>query len=355
MSHPYNRLPRDGEAFWQPAVGGRNPLEIEGLRPANWSLSYDDKIATAGSCFAQHIGKALQTIGYQWMDSEPAPQGLADAVARKYGYGVFSFRTGNIYTAALLRQWTEWALGVRPQSGEAWESKGRVYDPFRPAIEPDGFASAEEMFAARDATLAAIRRTFETATLFVFTFGLTEGWVNGETKVVYPMCPGTLAGSFDDDLHRFCNYRYNSIYDDMLAVMTATRAINPNLRFLLTVSPVPLTATASGQHVLTATTYSKSVLRAVAGDLAADLDYVDYFPSYEIITAPVFRGMFYKPNNREVSPKGVDFVMSHFFGSSKQNATTQTSSARRDKPARDAHEEQDVQCEEALLEAFGSK
>ena len=39
----------------------------------------------------------------------------------------------------------------------------------------------------------------------------------------------------------------------------------PKLRILLTVSPVPLTATAGDDHVLLATTYSKSVLRAGRG------------------------------------------------------------------------------------------
>ena len=40
--------------------------------------------------------------------------------------------------------------------------------------------------------------------------------------------------------------------------------MNPKARLVLTVSPVPLAATASGSHVLPATIYSKSVLRAAA-------------------------------------------------------------------------------------------
>ena len=45
------------------------------------------------------------------------------------------------------------------------------------------------------------------------------------------------------------------------------RDYNENMRFILTVSPVPLVATAGSEHVLAATLYSKSVLRAVAGFL----------------------------------------------------------------------------------------
>ncbi|WP_370628889.1 GSCFA domain-containing protein [Celeribacter sp. PS-C1] len=35
---------------------------------------------------------------------------------------------------------------------------------------------------------------------------------------------------------------------------------------------------------MAATTYSKSVLRAAAGDLAETYETVDYFPAYEIVT-----------------------------------------------------------------------
>jgi hypothetical protein len=38
-----------------------------------------------------------------------------------------------------------------------WEKDGRFYDPFRPNIEPDGFASAEEMENSRQACIRAFR------------------------------------------------------------------------------------------------------------------------------------------------------------------------------------------------------
>jgi hypothetical protein len=352
MANPYDTFPPP--AFWRPAVGARNPLEISDLWSARLPISRADRFVTAGSCFAQHISRALAHNGFDWIDAEPGLLGQ-EALNRKFGYGVFSFRTGNIYTAALLRQWVEWALGVRPQPDESWSAQGRFYDPFRPAIEPDGFASLAEMRAAREVTLAAIRAAIEQASIFVFTLGLTEAWENAETGVVYPMCPGTMAGDFDPARHRFRNYRHGEIMADMAAVLALARQRNPRLQFLLTVSPVPLTATASGAHVLVATTYSKSVLRGVAGDLCADHAFVDYFPSYEIITAPCFRGMFYLPNAREVSVKGVEFVMTHFFAGIGQQPAAEPPV----RPARPAEPEEagaeDVICEEAMLEAFGER
>lgn len=82
---------------------------------------------------------------------------------------------------------------------------------------------------------------------------------------------------------------------------------------LLTVSPVPLTATATDNHILPAAIYSKSVLRAVAGDMAEDNDDVFYFPSYEIISSHPSGGMFFNPDQRTVNLFGVNYVISHFF------------------------------------------
>lgn len=360
MTNPYSMLPRGGSAFWQPAVGSRNALEIEGLWSPRNGISSDDRIVTAGSCFAQHISRALSRSGFKWVDAEPAPEGLDADVAKRFGYGVFSFRTGNIYSVALLRQWVAWALGDSAPADEVWERDGRFFDPVRPVIEPNGFASADEVRQSRLQTLTAIRHAIESGTVFVFTLGLTEGWENSETGLCYAMCPGTLAGTFDASRHVFHNYRYGRIVTDLTWVIERARQINPDLRFLLTVSPVPLTATASGDHVLAATTYSKSVLRAVAGDLRADFACVDYFPSYEIITAPVFRGAFYQPNAREVSHKGVEFVMAHFFAGLA--AIGGSVSAQPFKQSRQfaAGESlasvsgEDVQCEEAMLEAFAT-
>ncbi|MEI4485930.1 GSCFA domain-containing protein [Frigidibacter sp. MR17.14] len=309
--HPYLELPE--EAFWRAAVSARAPEEITGLWQPKFAIGPEDRIVTAGSCFAQHIGRALAGRGYGWIDAEPAPEGMAPAAKLAHHYGTFSFRTGNIYTANMLAQWLEWALGAQPMPDEVWERDGRVFDPFRPAIEPQGFASRAALQASREATLAAIRAAVAEATVFVFTLGLTESWQERETGVEYAICPGTLAGTFDPARHQFVNHDFDDTLMRLGDAIGLLRRANPGIRVLLTVSPVPLTATASGNHVLVATGWSKAVLRAVAGEIAAEDARVDYFPSYEIITGPPFGGRFYAENLRQVRPEGVAFVMDSFF------------------------------------------
>ena len=123
------------------------------------------------------------------------------------------------------------------------------------------------------------------------------------------------------------------------------------MRILLTVSPVPLTATASTQHVLAATVYSKSVLRAAAGELYSLHQDVDYFPSYEIVASPFLRTKFFEKNMRSVSKRGVDLVMHHFFAAHELEAAPQRAPQQ---VAIDVPEDDPV-CEDALLEAFGPR
>lgn len=347
MTHPYKG--GASRRFWAPAVGKRHFLDIEELWQPRYEIRRDDKIATFGSCFAQHIGRALAARGYDWINTEPAPSTFGPEAAARFNYGIFTARTANIYTTSLLHQWTTWALRAAERPHEVWQRGDRHIDPFRPLIEPDGFASVEELRASADCVNDAFRDAIETADVFVFTLGLTESWHNRD-GYEYPMCPGTAGGEFDPHRHEFRNQDYVEVRDNLLRAIDAMRAVNPTLRFLLTVSPVPLTATATDDHVLVATMRSKSALRAVAGQVAADVTDVDYFPSYEIINSPVFRGTFFEPNLRSVNPRGVAHVMDTFFTCQQTVATTPLPPAPPDRAAT-----ADEVCEEELLGAFGAR
>jgi hypothetical protein len=357
-SSPYADLPP--EAYWRTGVADAGLYGLKALWASRWTLPSDARFSTFGSCFAQHISRALIARQIAWVDGEPAPGRCPPEIARRYHYGIFSARTANIYTAAQLLYLVQLAAAEVPvEAAEIWEEGGRAYDSLRPAIEPGGFASRDEALLSRRSMVRAFRRAIVRPDVFVFTLGLTEGWENAATGQPYPMCPGSVAGRFDPEAHVFRNYRVAEIARDLSAAVAGMRAINPSLKVLLTVSPVPLTATKSGQHVLVATTYSKSALRAVAGELAASDPAVDYFPSYEIIAGAPARAGFFAPNMRSVEPAGVDLVMRHFFAGLDVSGAAAHAKAG---AAEDMHEAEaeaetamaaeDLACEESLLEAF---
>jgi hypothetical protein len=351
--HPYKNL--NENSFWASAVANRNMFDIDGLWTPKYRITKTQKIATFGSCFAQHIGRALASRGFKWMIAEPAPTGLSKSNTRRFNYGVFSARTGNIYTVSLFKQWVSWAIGATPPPNEVWEKDGRYYDPFRPNVEPNGFATEIEMIRSRERAIEAFKECLVGSHIFVFTLGLTESWRNKVHNYEYPMCPGTVAGEFDKDQHEFINQDFPFIRKTLTEAIKLVRELNPQIKFLLTVSPVPLTATNSGKHVLVATMESKSILRAVAGQISGQASYVDYFPSFEIINAAPYRGTFFESNQRSVNHAGVSHVMNMFFNCLnaifpiEMETTKQTENSQPEGPSKS---DDDVVCEEELLSAF---
>lgn len=346
--HPYSQLP--DRNWWRKSVPGRGPGQWPMLYTPKFQISKTTPVSAAGSCFAQHIGRALRTRGYNFMDFEPAPSLLPTDKHDRFSYGVYSARFGNIYTARQLLQLAQRAFGKFVPHTDHWEQQGRYFDPFRPNVEPGGFGSLGELRSMQASHLGAVRKLFKRSHVFIFTLGLTEAWLCKRDGAVYPICPGTSAGKYNAEEHGFCNFTSRDVVADLHAFVRLVRRINQDIRIIFTVSPVPLIATASEQHVLVATTYSKSVLRAAAGELASSYDHVDYFPSYEIITAPASRGSFYVEDLREVTSEGVETVMSCFFGA--HDGAETVASPVKAKVVKSRAQTMAVECDEEKLEQF---
>jgi len=354
MANPYSHLP--SQNFWKTAISEKSVFELEQLYRKKFAIGRRDRIATAGSCFAQHVGTRLRAQGYNIVDAEPAPPGLSGEDAKTYGYGVYSARYGNVYTVRQMLQLLEDAESGTVRDEDFVVRKGKYIDALRPSVEPVGYDSLEEAKANRARHLETVRGLFTNIDLFVFTLGLTEGWCHKATGTVYPVCPDVHTDRVSGD-YEFANFGFPDILRDLTQVRKHLKAKNRRLRMLLTVSPVPLTATASDKHVLVATTYSKSTLRSVCGFFEARLPDVDYFPSYEIITSSLSRGIFYESNLRSVNEHGVNTAMSVFFSEHGKNdgaaeRRPKRAAAVREVAAAAAADEDDVVCDEILLEAF---
>ena len=311
--HPYRALPP--KAFWRKSVAGLAAAEVDPVGEFKLRILPETKVATAGSCFAQHIARHLKKSGFHYYVAEEGHPVMPEALREKHNYGTFSARYGNIYTARQLNQLFDRAYGSLIPQEQPWiDADGTVRDPFRPAVQPGNFMSETEMLLDRQQHLSAVRRMFETLDVFVFTLGLTEGWKSRADGAVFPLCPGVDGGSFNAAKYVFENQTLKSVMKDMTAFFEKLKAVNPTASCILTVSPVPLMATAAPRaHVLCATTYSKSVLRVAAQMLCEAHDFVHYFPSYEVITGAYNRGSYYADDLRNVTEEGVSHVMRLFL------------------------------------------
>jgi hypothetical protein len=350
--HPYKSLP-DG-AYWRRAVAAKG-ADVDPLIGDFPRIGRTDKVATAGSCFAQHVAHHLAGSGFNYLVTEQAHPILDADAARAAGYGLYTARYGNIYTTLQLVQLVDRAYGRFEPAEDVWVGPDgkSVVDPFRPTIQPGGFVSEAEMRADRAQHLGHVRQALETLDLMVFTLGLTEGWVSRIDGAAFPLCPGVAGGTFDPTAHEFHNLRTAEVRAQIGGFVDRLRALNPGARLILTVSPVPLAASASGNHVLPATIYSKSALRAAAQEAAEDLDGVYYFPSYEIVTGPQARGRFFAEDLREVTEEGVEHVMRVFLrhaAGMEAPVPEQVAAATEDGFTADMTRWVETMCDEAMLD-----
>jgi hypothetical protein len=347
MESPYDGRP--AEAFWRTGVVDPAP-DLPGLYRPRFAIGPGDAVATAGSCFAQEIGRPLRAHGFNVLDAEPAPAELPPERHAAHAYGLYSARTGAIYTVQQLLWLARQAFGEVARDAIAWERDGHWFDAFRPGVEPDGMTSRDAVAAERAYHLSRVRALFLDIDVFLFTLGLTEHWGLKGTDAVFPMAPGTIAGTWDMERYEFRNAGVLDVVRDYArfdALLVRHRAGRP-LRHVLTVSPVPLTATASGRHVLIASTEAKAVLRAAAGELVRTMDNVDYFPAYEIVTNPATRADAFADNLRTVSRSAVDAVVRAFLAA-------HCAAPLPLRPGAAVESGDDAPCEEALLEAFGGR
>ncbi len=309
QEHPYRRLPP--RHFWRAAVSNAGPTSIEPggggfdpVDPPHFRIGPADLVAAAGSCFAQHIARNLRGAGLQFLQTE---DGGEDSP--------FSARFGNIYTACQLRQLMLRAYGLMRPIDEAWQlPSGKFVDPFRPQMlgeNGQGLDSAEAVIAARDAHLLAVREMFETCTVFIFTLGLTEAWLTADGAAL-PVPPGVLgvqSGASEAGFRNFTTIEICAVLEEFLADLCL---VNPQVRIILTVSPVALAATHEPRHVAVSNTLSKAALRMAAEEMRIRHERILYFPSYEIVTAPANAPLAHEPDLRSVSAHGVAQVMALF-------------------------------------------
>jgi hypothetical protein len=307
-TNPYRDRP--AHAFWRQGVAAPPDGTVDPVTTLPFRIAPGERVATAGSCFAQHLARSLGGFGIPPLVTEHFAGG---AGVRDEGFGVFPARFGNLYTTAQLLQLFERAYGLRRPRLRAWRLPGGgLVDPFRPRVQAGGYPDIDALEADRARHLAAVRRMFETCDVFVFTLGLTEGWVATEDGAAVPLHPGVLGIATPPGAWRFDNAGFTDCHGALAALLDALRSVNPAVRIMLTVSPVPLVATFEDHHVLVSTTASKAILRAVADQACRDDPGIAYFPSYEIITGPQARGRYLGADLREITAEGVAAVMALF-------------------------------------------
>lgn len=275
-------------------------------------------VFTIGSCFAQEIRSALNANGfaarprYEEIDIDPATQ-MAGPLGHINYYTTFSIRQ-EIQRVLFGLDIDPIHLPVAPGAwtprGRTWEA--RYQDPLRHGV----VAANEEAIVDVMAKVDDVTRTaLLGADAFVITLGLIESWIDTITGL-HAWSSKVSWVSPDPGRFRFHLGTYEENYENVAWICQTLADRCPGKPVIVTVSPVGLLQTYSGRDIVVANTYSKSVLRAVAGAIEADFQGVTYWPSYEFATSTDS----FEADGRHVTRAAVDHIVSQFLAAHTTSA-----------------------------------
>jgi hypothetical protein len=228
---------------------------LQGWAPPRPFITRLTPVVAFGSCFAANISNYLSVRGYNILTK-----------ARTEAY-VSTMGDGMVNTYA-IRQQFEWAWEGRQPKAELWHG----YD--------------SRAFGYSEDVRVATRELFDAADVFIITLGLSEVWYDEPTgEVFWRAVPFT---KHDPTRHKFRVTTVDENKANLLAVHRLIRTHRPDAAIILTLSPVPLTATFRNVSCITANAVSKSILRVAVDEFLRSISATDagahYFPSYEIVT-----------------------------------------------------------------------
>lgn len=305
-----------GSAGWRMAQAA--PVFLR-MTP-KFRLSAADSIFTMGSCFARNVEESLIRLGINvLLAGFDFPIGYFHPNYGRLDTWVNTAHHGNLVRSVLnkytpLSMLNEFERLLRPP-GAGEHDQGMIqvdaYRWFDPHIKNTRMMGWEECQAARGLVDAATAKVREATTLFL-TLGFTETWIDSVSGYVLNVSPPPLMIRKYPDRFRF----YNATHADVLASLERihhliTTEVNPDMKLVVTVSPVPLGTTFTEMDVIAANAYSKATLRSAVGEFCAGRANVDYYPSYEMVTSTDPR-IAWEKDRIHVTVPVVDTVIGHF-------------------------------------------
>jgi hypothetical protein len=246
---------------------------LSGALPFSKKISLIDKqtpIGAAGSCFADEITHYLKANQYNYIVTEPNEHSCA--------------AWGALYNTPSFAQLVDVAFGLKKRTKILFEYQNgeekEYWDPYR---EAEYFKSIEDYENSIEPHLAAAREALLKAKVFIMTVGLNEIWRLNYDNSVLARYPRTIGSHF---VHRQILTVQDNI-NELQHMLDVWKAHNPDLKIIITVSPVPLHAAfrADDCHVIPATCHSKSVLRIAVNQFAKqNPGVVHYFPAFEVVS-----------------------------------------------------------------------
>lgn len=254
----------------------RTPLQ---LTPGSHKIGLRTPVLTVGSCFSDAIGGALKE--------------------HKFHASVNPF--GVIFNPLSIHRVIQASLGNTEFEPDSYLVNGDVHLNYHLHSQVSSLKRAELEKSIRD-RLGNANTFLKNASWLMITYGTAFIYTITETGMVVANCHKQPASTFTKSL--LSPEEIANSFDDLL---TALKKINPQLRIILTVSPV--------RHIkdtIELNTVSKAVLRYACHLITTKHTDVEYFPAYEIMMDDLRDYRFYEADMIHPNEQAESYIWEQF-------------------------------------------
>ncbi|SHF58880.1 GSCFA family protein [Flavobacterium fontis] len=244
--------------------------------PLEPPISYQAKVFSMGSCFAEHMSEKLRYYGF---DSDANPFGI-----------IFNAISMQRLVARIVQQqaFTEADIFFHNELWQSYEVHSALSS-----------TEASTYLANLNAQLIATRDCLEKATHCIFTLGTS--WVYTHQGNVVANCHKVPNSQFEKKL---LSAEENQIA--LQKIKDCIHQINPNLQFIFTVSPVRHTKDGFTENHIS----KGNLLQAIDNVQQSTNDY--YFPAYEIVMDELRDYRFFAADMIHPNSLAIDYIWERF-------------------------------------------
>jgi len=242
-------------------------------------ISYEDKIMTLGSCFAENIGKRMKDVYFQ-TDNNP--------------FGVLYNPISIKNSLCLLLQNKQFTINDIFENNGLWQSFSHS--------TRFSHSNAQICLDQINSRLTASRNFLKDTNVLVITFGTSWVFEEVNSTEVVSNCHKLPAKNF----HRR-RLSVAEIVDNFIKIICKLLTEYPDIQIIFSVSPIRHLKDGAVENNL-----SKSTLLLSVNELVEQFEHVHYFPAYEIQMDELRDYRYYAADMLHPSDVAVDYIWNRF-------------------------------------------
>jgi len=249
------------------------------LSLASTPIRHENKLLSIGSCFAENIGRRLADAKFQLLMN---PFGI-------------------VYNPVSVQDSLSYLIDNKHFTKEDVFSHQERWHSF---AHHSRFSDAEQSTCLNSINSAINKghKHLLESDVLILTFGTAHVFYHKKMERVVNNCHQLSADTFERQL-----LSVDDITTQLSPVLERIKTLRPNIRILLTVSPV--------RHIrdgLVESRLSKSILRVAIHELCNTFKYISYFPAYELIMDDLRDYRFYNADMVHPNEVAVEYVWQRF-------------------------------------------